>query len=471
MTTQQNEEELLLSYYGDDFTGSADVMEALALNGVPTALFLKPPTQDELVHFKLKNRVSGDHEHLKAFGVAGISRSLTPEEMKRELPYIFNRISKIPSQFFHYKICSTFDSSPRIGNIGLAIDIAFEYFPSDYIPMLIGAPALNRFCIFGNLFARVGDTTYRLDRHPTMSRHPVTPMHESDLRLHLSRQTSRKVYLMDLFALEAEARQQKFEALQVEKGAFVLYDTYHDQHLKNIGQLIWHNKTAGRQLLLGSSGIEHAICDFLQQAGQFQKPALPLSPGKADQLIVVGGSCSPTTQTQLEWAIHKGFADIRMDTVRLVNPHTLEDEVERVKHLMINALAEGKSLVLYTASGPEDPAILATVQHMEALGREEIPTSAILAGTQGRLVKEVLEKVGKKRIVVAGGDTSGYVSRALGIYALETLMPIAPGAPLCTAHSHHPQFDGLEICLKGGQNGKADFFESILHGKDRNETI
>ncbi|WPP50952.1 four-carbon acid sugar kinase family protein [Catalinimonas niigatensis] len=468
MSNQPNLAPMLLSYYGDDFTGSSDVMEALALNGIPTALFLKPPTIEELESFELKNKVSGEQTHLQAFGVAGISRSLTPGEMDRELPYIFSRISKIPTQFFHYKVCSTFDSSPGIGSIGHAVDIAYHYFPSDYIPMLIGAPSLNRYCIFGNLFARVEDTTYRLDRHPTMSKHPVTPMGESDLRLHLARQTSRKVYLMDLFSLGLgeEERQQKFENLLSEKGNLVLFDTYDEKHLQNIGCLIYNNRLHSSQLLVGSSGIEYALCHAWQDKGDLQKPPDPPSPGKSDQLIVVGGSCAPPTQAQLEWAIQKGFADIRLDAVKLVIPNESEDEVIRVKSLMLNALEEGKSLVMYTALGPDDPSIKATAERMKACGREDIPSSAILAGTQGRLVKEVLEITGKKRLVVAGGDTSGYVSRALGIYALETLMPIAPGAPLCTAHSHNPQFDGLEICLKGGQNGKANFFESILYGKD-----
>lgn len=463
-----DQEQIFLSYYGDDFTGSSDVLEALALNGIPTALFLKPPTPNEVKQFRLKNQVSGESRQLKAFGVAGISRSLTPTEMDRELPQIFSQISKIPVEFFHYKVCSTFDSSPHIGSIGYAIDIAFDYFPCVYIPLLIGAPSLNRFCIFGNLFARVGDTTYRLDRHPTMSKHPVTPMEESDLRLHLGKQTSRKAYLMDIFALEQEAEklQQSFEALQAEQGSFILFDTSHERHLQRVGQWIYQNRQENRQLLVGSSGIEYALCHELQQRNELQKPSMPLSPGKADQLIVIGGSCSPGTQAQLEWAIQKGFADIRLDSVRLANPNEAEDEMERVKKLMINTLEEGRSLVLYTALGPDDPNIKATVQRMKDFGREDIPSSAILAGAQGRLVKEVLGRVGKQRIVVAGGDTSGYVARALGIYALETLMPIAPGAPLCTAHSHHPEFDGLEICLKGGQNGKTDFFESILHGKD-----
>jgi uncharacterized protein YgbK (DUF1537 family) len=464
----QQEKGLFLSFYGDDFTGSTDVMEGLALNGIPTALFLQPPTPEEVRSFRLKNQVSGREHRLSAIGVAGISRSLTPVEMDRELPPIFEKISRIPAQFFHYKTCSTFDSSPRIGSIGHAIDLAYPFFPSPIIPLLIGAPSLNRFCIFGNLFARVDGITYRLDRHPTMSRHPVTPMDESDIRLHLGKQTQRPVHLFDLFALEAPDAEQEavMHRLSPGEGDFLLFDTYHAQHLLNVGKLIFRLSQESHQLLVGSSGLEYALCQYLQAQGALALPPAPRSPGEAEQLIVVGGSCSPATAKQLKWAIRQGFADIKLEAVKLLDPDEAETEINQAKELMISALRNNISVTLYTALGPDDPSILATNRRMEELGIRDIPSSALLAGAQGRLVKEVLEVFGKKRVAVAGGDTSGYVSRALGIYALEILMPIAPGAPLCTAHSHNPDFDGLEICLKGGQNGKEDFFGSILAGKD-----
>ena len=464
MITDQHD--IFLSFYGDDFTGSTDVMEALALNGIPTALFLHPPSPEEVEAFRLKNALGGSSPKLQAFGVAGISRSLTPAEMDEELPSIFEKISRISSHYFHYKICSTFDSSPTVGNIGHAVDIAFRHFPSDFIPLLIGAPSLNRFCLFGNLFARVGQHTYRLDRHPTMSQHPITPMTESDLRVHLAKQTTRPVQLMDVFALEAAPTQsqQLFDQLNRQSGDYLLFDTYREQHLDRVGELIHTNSQPTHQLLVGASGTEYALCRHLQQSGLLEKPAAVRSPGPADQLIVVGGSCSPTTQQQLDWVIARGFADIRIHADQLVDPATVRQEIERVRDQALRALSKGKSVVLYTAKGPDDPAIAAVRSRRAALDKRHMPTSALLAGSQGQIVKEILERCGKKRVVVAGGDTSGYVARALGIYALEILTPIAPGAPLCTAHSHTPEFDGLEISLKGGQNGQKEYFESILKG-------
>lgn len=462
-------EKLLFSYYGDDFTGSTDVMESIALNGVPSALFLKPPTLSEIEQFRLKNQVSGENKHkLQAFGVAGISRSLSPEQMDEELPPIFAAMQKIPAQFFQYKVCSTFDSSPNVGSIGHAAELAYNHFPSDFIPLLIGVPFLNRFSVFGNLFARVGEVTYRLDRHPTMSKHPATPMKESDLRIHLSHQTHRPVQLMDIFSLEKTDEseiQNQFAQLNHKNGDFILFDILNQQHLLAAGKIIFENASRDKtQLIVGSSGINYAILNHLQETGAVNKPNPPISPGSADRIIVMAGSAAPTTKKQLEWVISKGFAKVKIDTKALVNPETTTEEFTRVEQASLQYLNEGKSVAIFTALGPDDPQIEETKVIINKIGLNN-PTSELIAGQQGKILKNLLRLSKIRRVVVAGGDTSGYVARALGITALETLMPIAPGAPLCTAHSVDPEFDGLEISLKGGQNGNNNYFESILSGE------
>ena len=127
-----------------------------------------------------------------------MSRSLPTDKMQAELTPIFNRLKKLNALIMHYKFCSTFDSSTDIGSIGRAIEIGAEIFQSGVVPVIVGAPALGRYVAFGNLFARSGGNSevFRIDRHPTMSRHPVTPMNEADLIVHLSRQTSLPITLI-----------------------------------------------------------------------------------------------------------------------------------------------------------------------------------------------------------------------------------------------------------------------------------
>jgi uncharacterized protein YgbK (DUF1537 family) len=69
------------------------------------------------------------------------------------------------------------------------------------------------------------------------------------------------------------------------------------------------------------------------------------------------------------------------------------------------------------------------------------------------------------RLVIAGGDTSSYAGRALGIESLTMLAPLAPGAPLCLAAGERLPVSRLEVNFKGGQVGAVDFFGTVLRGQ------
>src|SRR5580704_10150831 len=97
----------LFCYYGDDFTGSTDALEALAANGVPSVLFVDPPDDGDLARFP----------DCRAVGVAGESRSRSPEWMAEHLPAIFRTLLDYGAPICQYKVCSTFDSSPECGSI------------------------------------------------------------------------------------------------------------------------------------------------------------------------------------------------------------------------------------------------------------------------------------------------------------------------------------------------------------------
>ena len=104
-----NDSALLLAFYGDDFTGSTDAMEALALSGLRTVLFLSPPAP-ELLKEKFPD--------LRCVGVAGTSRAMSPAEMDAEVEPVLRELWAIGAPVTHYKVCSTFDSSPQVGSIG-----------------------------------------------------------------------------------------------------------------------------------------------------------------------------------------------------------------------------------------------------------------------------------------------------------------------------------------------------------------
>ncbi len=448
---------LLLTYYGDDLTGSTDVMEALVLGGVPTALFFEPPTAEQLLR---------EFPEIRAVGVAGISRSLPLDQMERELASHFTALKGLNAPLFHYKICSTFDSSPTIGSIGRACEIGWRTFEPSVIPLLVGAPSLKRYVLFSNLFAQVGDVTFRLDRHPTMSKHPITPMHESDLRVHLGKQTALKINAVDIFHLAKSQTElaRYFEELVENGDNILLFDTLEQNHLRIIGQLIWDRQDSQHKFIVGSSGVEYALTSYWQLTGLIKQPEALRSCGNIDPIIVVAGSASPVTAKQMQWAFENGFSGIRLNTPRLVDPSTADQERETVIENALRILGNKSSVILYSAQGPDDPAISITHAHVDQLDLAARPVGERLGTQQGLILQTLLYRSGIRRVCVAGGDTSGYAARQLGIYALEIATPIAPGAPLCRAHSHNKLFDGLEISLKGGQNGEPSYFGSIRQG-------
>ena len=325
--------------------------------------------------------------------------------MNSELPSVFEKMARIPSRYVHYKICSTFDSSPHIGSIGHAVEIALRYFPATFIPLIVGIPLLNRFCVFGNLFARVDDLTYRIDRHPTMSRHPVTPMDEADLRRHLGRQTKREIHLIDVINLDDLKACRKYYKKLSNQGGFILFDVLTKHHLEQIGTTLEEGRKNPHQLVVGSSGVEYALCSHWQQTGLVNKSPVPLSTKKANRYIIIAGSCSPGTAKQIQHGLSLGYTGIRVDSEKLIDNSTLE--VSRCTEACLNVLAGGGVPILFSAIGPDDPCIQATRDKLTRSETKGDSIGARLGGAQGEVLKNIIDETGKLRVTVAGGGLSG----------------------------------------------------------------
>lgn len=450
-------DDLLLAYYGDDLTGSTDAMEALGLSGARTALFLEPPSEDDL---------TGRFDDLQAVGVAGHSRSMTPEQMDKVLPEHFGQLGELKPPLVQYKVCSTFDSSPDVGSIGRAIDIAQAEFDSPFVPLVVGVPALQRYVVFGHLFATADGKTYRIDRHPTMSEHPVTPMTESDVGRHLGKQTDRPVDRFNVVSLEDEAVDAEFERLVGSDPEVVLFDTVNSDHLRTIGRLVWSQTAEIRDAPLfavGSSGFNYALASHWESTGEVSPPeSIPVA-DSVDKIVVMSGSASPETAAQIDAALESAsFGGVRLDTQKLIGADAA-DERERAVTAALDVLESGRSVVLYSVRGPDDPAIERT-REAAARAEHDEDVGARLGREQGAIFRRVLGEHDLSRACIAGGDTSGYVARALDIFALEFHSPLAPGTPLCASSSTDEAFDRLEIALKGGQIGRDRFFENVRRG-------
>lgn len=440
----------LVAWYGDDFTGSAAVMEVLTFAGFPSVLFFDIPTPAQRARFGA----------LRGIGVAGEARARPPEWMAAHLPPIYQALRDTGAPIVHYKVCSTFDSAPEIGSIGAAILLAIDSYPWQpaWVPLVVAAPAIGRWQAFGQLFASAGDVVHRLDRHPTMATHPVTPMHEADVTRHLALQTGRSVGLVDLRALKSAGAEAAANA-EAAKHEVIALDVIDDETLEAAGALVWGS--ARRMFAVGSQGLEYALAAHWRAAGL--APAAPRPPPvrPAARIAAVSGSCSPVTADQIAHAEAHGFAAIAIDPRAALDPDEWARERGRAVERAVAALGEGRDPLVHSARGPDDPAVAA---FREATGGRAEAVNARLGEGLGQILAAILCETGIGRAAIAGGDTSSAAARGLGIYAVTAEAALAPGAALLRGHSEDPGRDGIELALKGGQMGPPDFFARLRDG-------
>jgi len=449
---------LLLAFYGDDFTGSSAVMEVMTFAGLPAVMFVEPPTEAQVQRFS----------SYRAIGIASVARAQSPSWMDAHLPSAFRALAELRAPINHYKVCSTLDSSPAVGSIGRAIDIGVPIFSerlgaADWQPLVVAAPGIGRYQAFGNLFAAYQGRVFRLDRHPVMQRHPVTPMDEADVGAHLGKQTGTPIGLVDFVAMKSGAGAARLEAELAQGCSVVSLDIVDDETLRWVGQQIWDRRGQG-VFAIGSQGVEYALVAHWRAAGLLESSVKLERISKLSQIVAVSGSISGVTAAQTDWAAAHGFELIRLDASASLDDRLWNGEIDSAVKSALAALSSGRSPLVATARGPTDGAIAKFREKLSMSGVDSIEVNGRIGSGLGDVLQRVMRTTGIKRGAVSGGDTSGFAMRALGAYALEAIAPIAPGAPLCRVFSTDPDRDGFQITLKGGQMGDVDFFGSVRAG-------
>jgi uncharacterized protein YgbK (DUF1537 family) len=429
---------LRYAFYGDDFTGASDTLATVAQSGLRALLFPGVPDRQRLASAGA----------LDVLGIAGTSRALVPDAMREELAPAGRFLASLAVPVLHYKCCSTFDSAPEIGNLAVALRLLVAESTPRLMPIVGGQPSLGRYCFMGNLFAAASDgEVYRIDRHPTMSRHPVTPMHESDLRRHLAAQGLERIDLVDVRTLDAgdEAIDARLAQLQGKNEA-VLFDATDAGHLARIGRVLCREATHGTVVALGASSVAQALILHWRAAGELPpEAAAPRVPAATTPVFALAGSQSPVTARQIELA-RAHYKVVPLDTRRLVADPSANDLYATT---CAAALRSGRSVLAHTGA----------VQDGGPAGND-------VARACGRLLARVLELAPDvRRVGVAGGDTSSLSVGALDVWGLSFVGALGPGVGLVRAHADERRFDGLELLLKGGQMGPPEIFELLLAGR------
>lgn len=428
---------ICLGCIADDFTGATDLANTLVKNGMRTVQVIGVPGPRATMDF--------GHEPPEAIVVALKSRTTPVAEAVAESLAALDWLRSFGAEQIFFKYCSTFDSTAD-GNIGPVADALLDALGDDFTLVCPAFPTTGRTLFKGHLF--VGDA---LLSDSGMRNHPLTPMTDANLVRLMAQQTPHGVGLVEHAAVAAGAGavSAAFADLRQQGVRHAIVDAICDADLSVIGEA-----AADLQLITGGSGVALGLPENFRRKGLIGDVSTPTVPGQRGPAVVLSGSCSTATLGQV--AAVRGRWPVRdIDPADLASGDAAS-MVAEVVNWAAQHMNEGPVLISSTAR-PED---VARIQ--SALGRGD--AGDLVEHAFGQIARGLI-KVGVRRLVVAGGETSGAVVKALGIQGLRIGPEIDPGVPWTETLSLQGAPSGpppLALALKSGNFGTEDFFEKAL---------
>ncbi|MGD0848155.1 3-oxo-tetronate kinase [Bradyrhizobium sp.] len=419
---------LALGCIADDYTGASDLANTLTRCGLRTVQTIGVPAADlalpevDAVVVSLKSRsIEAD---------LAVTRSRSAEKWLRERG----------ARHVLFKICSTFDSTDA-GNIGPVMD-ALRADSGDAIVLVTPAfPETGRTVYQGNLF--VGAVP--LNESP-LKDHPLNPMHDSNLVRVLARQSRTRIGLVDLadIARGAEAVRARLAQLSGQGFGAVIADAVFERDLETIGQVALDHRVS-----VGASGLGLGLARALVAAGNVKSLAAdPISNAPVGgPAACLAGSCSQATLQQIARA-EQAMPVLHLDPDQVIAGN---GESRRALAWARERLQEGPILIA-SSSTPEEVAALQLRHGRDAAGHAIEQAMADIA--------EGLVQSGVRRLVVAGGETSGAVVDRLGIPGFLVGAEIAAGVPVLRTVGVNG--GDMLLALKSGNFGGPEFFSDAL---------
>ncbi|MGM0701248.1 MAG: four-carbon acid sugar kinase family protein [Pseudomonadota bacterium] len=394
-------------FVADDFTGATDTLATLARAGLAVRLFLEVPQPS-------------DTAGLDAFGIATEARALYNAELTGLMEEIGRKLVPHRPEVVHLKICSTFDSAPETGNFALAMQRLGDSLGIRSQVILGGQPSLGRYCIFGHLFARAADgAVYRIDRHPVMKSHPVTPMTESDLLRHVASLVGTPPTLVDRVAL-----QHRNDPRPHDPQGITLFDAVDEQDIDRVGAYL---RASVPVLCAGASSVAEAVAG----AGPRRAPERVEAVGP---ILAFVGSRSAVSANQVQRAT--AYRDFALTPAQVTDSGNSEE----IATAIAAALRGGENVMT----------------HLDDSAPSGTPRE--LAQRSAALIQAIVERSQIGALVVAGGDTSSAIIRALRPRSIAYCGDIDRGVSLCMADFGERQ---LPLVLKGGQVGRPNLFDHL----------
>lgn len=425
-----------LGCIADDFTGASDLANNLVRSGMRVVQTIGVP------------RAPLDTD-VDAVVVALKSRTIAPEDAVSQSLEALQWLQGAGATQIYFKYCSTFDSwygangSAQRGNIGPVTEALMEALGTDFTIATPAFPDNGRTVFKGHLF--VGDV---LLSESGMKDHPLTPMRDANLVNVLQAQCRRKVGLIDYRCVASgpQAVRERIAKLRAEGVGIAVVDAVSNDDLMRLGQVL-----ADFPLVTAGSGVAIGLPQNFVLYDELKISKLPVAQGLQ---AVVSGSCSLATNAQVAAWKAAGLPALAIDTTAVLgSQEQYQTAVDQVLAWAQSRIQQGPVLVYSTSDAQ------VVQQTQVALGSES--TGARVEQALSAIAKSLVQ-LGVRRLVVAGGETSGACVQALGIQQMQIGRQIDPGVPWCYAHSAALDCY-VHLALKSGNFGSANFFDKALN--------
>ena len=414
-----------LGCIADDFTGATDLASMLARSGVNVSLRIgvplsTPENTAEIEVIALKTR--------------SISASKAIEESLSALKWL----KEAGAKKYFFKYCSTFDSTAE-GNIGPVSEALMNELKVDQTIYCPAFPENGRSIYMGNLF--VGQ---KLLSESSMKDHPLTPMNDSNLMRLLSAQVSRRVGLADRKVVNSgvTSLKEKLISLKENDVPHVIVDAVADTDLDTIA-----SACQDMDFVTGGSALAMPLAEFYKASGKISANDNSFMNKKLNTgSIILSGSCSEMTIIQVKNFIQRGAAAFQLDPIDLA-----ENGVKKVLD-WLSSQDFTKNIIIYATSDPD------TVKKVQAELGVDMAGKIVEQGLSECAI--AARELGIKNFIIAGGETSGAITKALNIRQLDIGIEIAPGVPWTFSGKRNNQ---IALSLKSGNFGSEEFFTEALN--------
>ena len=413
-----------LGCIADDFTGATDLASMLARSGVNVSLRIgvplsTPENTAEIEVIALKTR--------------SISASKAIEESLSALKWL----KEAGAKKYFFKYCSTFDSTSE-GNIGPVSEALMNELKVDQTIYCPAFPENGRSIYMGNLF--VGQ---KLLSESSMKDHPLTPMNDSNLMRLLSAQVSRRVGLADRIVVNSgvNSLKEKLISLKENDVPHVIVDAVADTDLDTIA-----SACQDMDYITGGSALAMPLAEFYKASGKISANDNSFMNKKLNTgSIILSGSCSEMTIIQVKNFIQRGAAAFQLDPIDLA-----ENGVKKVLD-WLSSQDFTKNIIIYATSDPD------TVKKVQAELGVDMAGKIVEQGLSECAI--AARELGIKNFIIAGGETSGAITKALNVRQLDIGIEIAPGVPWTFSGKRNNQ---IALSLKSGNFGSEEFFTEAL---------